>query len=540
MNQNILDFLQKTALTALENNSSLENWAASIGEVLYYPQQEIIQTICDPKNRNITLLASRSAGKSYGVCLAMIKLCLDNPGYEILVFAPKSTQSERLLGVIRKIAKKPNNKILNKEINWLSTNVSRITFKNGSLITALSGDESTQVEGYHGDLIVMDECHQIADSVFNLRISPMIKSSANPKILKLGISLYKNNFYQSCHDDQWVHLVYPWNVCKNIFKAGVTVVDGVEYPNSVLDDMPLSYKLARFPDNPELHFASKAKLSEEDFDTQYEMKWIDTLNKYLTDKELGMMVGTHDSLDAGKAEEEYYFGIDFAGGALIQNTKETDYTQLSIIRKFADGTKELVYVAEWQGDVVSQLDEINNLISPIYGQFKCKFGTADYSTLGIGMVDILVKNYKLPLAGIQLKRTEPVSGRPYKIALFDNWRAELQQGYFKYPNYECIENNDLLKKHFYEWESLEKRITRNKNIQISAPLHSNIHDDCPISVIMACWAADRMQEELRNMPFNKKANSMQPPIIFSGSTTLARNGKSAQASFFDRFVKVRF
>lgn len=538
MDLKILGFLKDTALEALEVNSSLENWAASIGEVLYYPQQEIIQTICDPKNRNITLLASRSAGKSYGVCLAIIKLCLDNPGYEVLVFAPKSTQSERLLGVIRKIAKKPGNKtVLNKEINWLATNVSKITFKNGSLITALSGDESTQVEGYHGDLIVMDECHQISDSVFNLRISPMIKSSANPKILKLGISLYKNNFYQSCHDDQWVHLVYPWNVCKNVFKAGVTTVDGVDYPNSVLDDMPLSYKLARFPDNPELHFPSKSKLSEEAFDTQYEMKWTDTLTKFLTDKELVGMIGNHDYLYSGVDGEEYYFGIDFAGGALIK-TGESDYTQLVVIRKYPDGTKEVVHVAEWQGDVVDQLDEISNIISPVYGLFKCKFGTADYSTLGIGMVDILVKNYKLPIAGIQLKRTEPVSGRQYKIALFDNWQAEAQQGYFYYPKQECIEHNELLKKHFYEWESLEKRYTKNQNIQISAPLYSNIHDDCPIATIMACWAADRMQEELRRISGVNRNKMMHRPILFKGSSDLSRHG-GARTSFFDRFAKIK-
>ena len=148
MKKPIVDLLFDKALTALQNNSSIEAWANAAGIRLYSNQVEIINTMLDEKTRNMTILAARSAGKTYAVALATMKLCIDNPGYSVLFFAPKQAQSTRILDQIRRICDKcPDT--LSKEIDWNHSNQNKLKFFNGSFAIALGTAKNTQLEGFH-------------------------------------------------------------------------------------------------------------------------------------------------------------------------------------------------------------------------------------------------------------------------------------------------------------------------------------------------------------------------------------------------------
>ena len=111
------DFMQRETLKAVEVNSSLQNWAASIGVKLYDYQLEILNTILNPNIRNICITAARGAGKTYIISVAVIKQCIENRNYRVLLFGPKADLSMRILqdGV------KPlclNNPSLYEEVDW--------------------------------------------------------------------------------------------------------------------------------------------------------------------------------------------------------------------------------------------------------------------------------------------------------------------------------------------------------------------------------------------------------------------------------------
>lgn len=519
MKKPIVELLFEKALYAAEVNSSVTAWARSAGVDLYKNQIEIINTICDERYRNINILAARSAGKTYSVALGTVKMCIDNPDYEVIFFAPKAAQSTRILEQITLICNKCKD-TLYKEIDWYRSNKAFLQFYNGSRMRALGAADGTQVEGYHAPMIVIDEAHAVSSEFYNKKISPMLKAAANPKVIKIGITLFRNHFYESCHNPAWTTLCYPWDKCENLHNAGTTYIDGVAYPTTIINDMPLSYKQERFPNHPEYHFPSENNVSEEDFDTQYEMKWVDSISKFLTDKDLEMMIGEHDYLDHGRDGEEYYFGLDLAGGLLINQGVKRDYSSLVVVRKQPDGMKEVVRCEEWQGDIVDQMDEIIATIHPTEGKFKCIFGTADYGSLGPAVVDILARS-GLPIAGIRYRASEPTTGMPYKMAIFDNLFTELRSGYFKYPKQRDMSTNYLLKKHLEEWSCLERKVNTNGNVQIAAPMNTDEHDDACNACVLAVWAADKMKDELRRIQRRGLAAHLAGPNI-SGMTTAAR------------------
>lgn len=519
MKKPIVDLLFDKALTALQNNSSIEAWANAAGIRLYSNQVEIINTVIDEKTRNLTILAARSAGKTYAVALATMKLCIDNPGYSVLFFAPKQAQSTRILDQIRRICDKcPDT--LSKEVDWNHSNQNKLKFFNGSFAIALGTAKNTQLEGFHCDCSVLDESHQIDTDFYNTKISPMLKAASNPKIIKIGITVGRNHFRESCHNPAWTHLVYPWNKCPNLYNAGTITVDGVDYPDTIIKDMPLSYKKERFPNHPELHYPSENNIDEETFDTQYEMKWVDSRHNFLTNSDLEEMIGTHEYLTQGIEGENYFFGLDLAGGLLINQGIKRDYSSLVIVRKLDDGMKEVVHCEEWQGDIVEQIEEITAWIHPVNGRFKCRFGTADYGSLGPAVVDIL-SHSGIKLAGIRYRASEPKTGMPYKTAIFDNLFMELRNGYFKYPNQHAMSTNYLLKKHFEEWSALERKVNTNGNVSIAAPNDGLSHDDACNATVLAVWAADKMQEELRNMERRGLAAKLCSPVC-SNYTTAQR------------------
>jgi hypothetical protein len=522
MQMPIVGLLFDKALVAAHNNASIVLWANSIGVTLYNNQIEIINNICDPTCRNLTILAARSGGKTFATALAAFKLCVDNPGYEVLFFAPKEKQSTRILDEIKKICYKEKDTLF-KEVNWRDSNRADFRFFNGSRMRALSSGPTTQIEGFHCDLVVADEAHQIADSVFSARITPMLKASKNPKIVKIGISMFKGHFYESCHNPTWSHIVQSWDKCPALYNSGVIHIDGVDYPETIIKDMPLTYKRERFPNNPELHVPSENNISEEDFDTQYEMKWVDSINKFLTSADIESMTGTHAYMYSGGNDgEEYYFGLDLAGGMLINRGIKRDFSSLVVVRKWPDGLKEVVYCEEWQGSIVDQLEEIVAVINPTTGKFKCKFGAADYGSLGPAVVDLLMQTYRLPMAGIRYKASEPVTGMPYKTALFDNLFTELHNGYFKYPKQRDMSTNYILQKHLEEWSSLERKVNYNGTVTIAAPVNTDEHDDACNACVLAVWAADKMQQELRKMQNRQAYSVMSVPNISSETTALAR------------------
>lgn len=525
MNQNdIHELVFSESLNALENTFDTQKWAKNFGVDLVSNQIEIVDTICNPGSKYIVVLGSRSMGKTYAVATAIIRMCLEIPGYAVIVFGPKAEQAVRIVTEISKICKLS---YLKDTIDWDTCSRSKLYFKNTSSVIALSASEMSEIEGWHGDMGVLDEAHRISSLVWRTKCLPMFSSSMHPKIIKLGISMYRGHFFESFNNASWKKLVYDWTKCPWLYRAGTIKIDNIDYPASVVDAMPLSYKQTRFPNNPELHFPSVAGMSEEDFDTQYEMKWAENIGLFLRDDDQLRLFGTHDILEEGRPFETYYFGLDFAGGSEIERGSKRDYTVLTIVRKTIDNVKEVCHIEEYQGDITDQMGEILSWIHPDYGKFRCINGSADYGSLGSAIVDYF-KKVKLPISGIRYKATETITGKNYKNAIFDQFLFELRHDRVKYPAREIVEKHPLLKKAIEEWLGLERRKRIGINDEIKGA--SNVHDDFCNSLALGIWSCDRGNDDVK--PVAKPSTYKWPGLVF-GTPSYIRQGMT-QKSIFDK------
>lgn len=521
--QELKDYIIKVTDEAVITNSSLQNWAESIGVHLWDNQLEILDTILNPSIRNICVTAARGAGKTFIISIAVIKQCIENKNYRVLLFGPKAELAARILADgVRPLCM--NNAILSAEVDWDVCKQKEFRFKNGSWIRCLGANDNTQIEGYHCDMIVLDESHQISTQFYNLRISPMNSDSKNPKNIKIGITLYDNHFRQSAKSPKWTWLNYPWYKCQNIYNPNDLIeINGVKYPNDIVEKMPLSMKMKRWPNNPEVHYESSVGMSEEDFKTQYEMEWVDSISGLLTGEDQDKLEGFHDYLYRGLPDEEYYFGLDCAGGSLVKEGNDRDFTELVIGRITPEHQKQIVALYQWQGDLTVQAEEIMHIITDV---FPCQFGCADYSTMGTAIVDQFLSK-KIPIAGIAYKKTDPVSGKNYKNSIFDQFVYELRHDRVKYPSLKSLLDEDgkittneaqLLNKHLIEWGAVERRKKAvGINDDISAPKGGGYHDDCVNAAALFVWACDKCDEDKKRVGlFTRNFKFVMPKF---GSTT---------------------
>ena len=508
---------------------------------LYDNQIQILENVVDLKVKYLAIIGARSSGKSFGVAAGLIKLCQDVPGIQICVFGPKAAQAIRLLDEI--MYRILNDKTKERFINKDRTNKSFLVFRNGSTILAQSAAEETEGEGFHGDVLVIDESQRVSDFSFSQRLAPMISSSSIGKIIQLGVPLYKGHFWKAFNNPQYVKLIYSWRNCPKLFQAGTLLIDGVRYPRVIIEQMPKSIKIATFPTHPELWFESTTQMSEEDFWTQYEMQWLENLRTVLTEEDqIRLASGTHSIANNGSGFDELYFGLDFAGGEVVGNKEKSDFTALTIWRKSPGNVKEKIFAKEWKGDLSQQAGDILSYIHPKNGVFRCKFGLADYGNMGAAVVDIL-KAEGVPIEGLFFQGREPHTGKNFKNAMVDNFVFELRNDRVKYPTvvnpkHQSFifkdEISKLFKKHFDEWCSLEKLVGTGLNAKIKAP--DELHDDGSFSDSLAVFAADGKFNPEDNVSKYKLPSAVKGGSIFGHSSLNTGTGVQQFASVIQRML----
>lgn len=503
-----------------------------LGIDLYDNQIEIVDGITDLSIPYLGVLASRGSGKTYSAAIGLVKLCLDNPGFRIGIFGPKAETSKRLVkeDIIGRILT-PTSPVYS-QIEWSKTANALITFKNGSTIKALSASETATQESEHFHVLVIDEAHRVSDWVMREKLVPMLGSFTVAKTIKIGISLYKNNFFHSCSASNTRYKVVRkgWKDCDIYWKQGAIVYEGEEFPKRIVDLMPKVVKQKYFPkqyDNKgsDLWYDSVEGYSEVEWNTQYEMIWMEDINLVLSaDQQKQLVSGDFEILEQDRPDmtEKYFFGLDTAGGTLQPDQKDLDFTVLSIWRKTQDNIKQCVARYAWQGDIVEQIEDIKQIIHPDTGVFKCVFGLADYSNIAIGIVEIFKKE-RIPINGITFGSTEPTTKKNYKNAMVNQFVFELENGRVQYPTMDRIEKNKLFKEGFAQWCLLERHRKSSGALGVNDKIFVDStmgHDDHCSSDYLAVWAADQMAAHSDGIA----KRMSQFPLPSSGISNLAGKG----------------
>jgi len=468
---------------------NIAEWAEEhLAVKLYSNQVEIVNAVADPSVRYLVIIQSRSGGKTFSTAVGLICLSLAYPRVSVGVFAPKWDQAIRVVREAQGILKQSPEF---SSVDWTSTSQSRLVFKNGSIWLAMSANEYTMSEGFHFDVLCCDESQRITDLAMNQKLSPMIASSWLGKIIKLGVPLYKNHFYRSYISGNYKCLVRSWEECPILLRGGVVEIDGKKYSRYVLERMPLSLKQRYFPNHPELWV--DGDVNEIDFITQYEVRWVDDINLVLSEEDQSLLLsGTHETLEEGRNNETYVFGLDTAVGTPLPNSTSLDFTALSIFRVVND-VKELVFCKEWQGHALDQLTDVTEIVTR---KFKCIRGCVDFSGAGAIFVEHL-RRAGVDTEGIVFGAScKEFGGKNFKNAMLDLFLAELKAGRVKYPRREFIKEGTVFKKHLDQWFALERRRTKTLNDKIEVPEREG-HDDGVMSNLLAVWASRELCETTR-------------------------------------------
>jgi len=495
----------QVAQTIREKFSSMVEAAFSLqkrikqltGFDLYSNQVDIVECMLAEDIKNLTLTGARSSGKTFGVLLGMALYSSTNRVH-VGFTAPTQGQANRMIKTF--IAEIASAKGIKEYITFKAN--THIEFKNGTTWDSFSGGETSFPEGYHCDILIVDEAQDVTDNSMSNVLSPMMLHSKIGKTIKLGVPRLRNHFYRSSLSTLPTDVFLKHDVfqCPQIFNSGKIETGNPKYPffpTSLLDKCPLSYKKIYFPITEERPYNDKywvdGSMSEEDWETQLLLKWLTDAELFLNEEQQDLLYG--DFVFDAPETEKYFFGLDLAGGAGTVKSKDSDFTSLTIGR-IKDGVKQIIDAYEWQGDPMKQVQEILSIIHPVYGRYKCFAGMMDLGHNPI--VKQILEEAGVTIRGVMFNQIAKVFGlepnptrMDYKNSMFKYFKIELENGRVRYPNREFIKNHRMLKKHMFEWSVLEEHRTNGVNSQIYVP-ESVGHDDCVCSAVLCCQSMVEM------------------------------------------------
>ena len=304
----------------------------------------------------VFLSGPRQTGKTTSVALSCA-MNMDNYGaawnkthpepYRIGIFGPKLAQAQIDIQRLKSWCKfSPQGR---KLIDWGKTSSQKVVWHNGSEVHALSASEQTESEGYTYNKVILEEAQKISDHVVSQTILPMLGSTSG-QLVKIGtVRATRNHFWRSCNRNPMsIKVAHHWLSCGILLRDGFYTYKGNRISKFILSQMDWMMKeqylrSGMFPNTPEYMFYGD--MEHNDFQTQYELKWLEHYGLYLNGRELDSYFdGDFPFQDRqGSFKDELYAGIDFATGV------GQDDTSISVFKKEGN-LKKKIFGCTW-GDL---------------------------------------------------------------------------------------------------------------------------------------------------------------------------------------------
>jgi phage FluMu gp28-like protein len=305
-----------------------------------------------------------------------------------------------------------------------------VHFINGSSIRALSASKEANIEGWTGNLIILDESQGISDITFYKKIMPMAAATAG-QIIQIGTPRSRNHFYQSYLDTKnWKTLEFDW-------KHGTA-----KYKKTVK--------------------AQKTIMPREDFNTEYNLKWMEAESMYFTNTEIDNGQEEYDIPVFTQAPT--FMGMDIA--------KERDKSIIVVVA-FDGLNLRVVDLVEVSGSYPEQRDLALSFIS----RYKPRKVLVDATGIGNVFLDFLHKDFDSFSFG-SIIEGYVMSGKAKATELYPNLKLLFSAQRIKIPMHTQMD---------IELRELRKHVTTSGNIMIHHPPRG--HDDYPDALALACLAA---------------------------------------------------
>lgn len=496
----------------------------NLGVELHSNQIEIVEAYHIPKELGFNIIGCRGSGKTQATAWGLIELACNVPGTKIIIAAPIEDQAGRIIRYMKEAMQSDWSRVRD-EVDWNLANAHRLPFRNGSVATAVSGQENANPEGEHGNVLVVEEAQNVpAYSVTN-KLLPMIRMrNGYSKVIKLGTAIGRSHFYKSCMAKGSRTLVCRWDQAEiYLDEPEPFFYHGKQYSRELLTRMPVPLRVKMFPDLPKMHEATGYELTELDWLTQYAMEWVADINNVLSDEDQERVAGgKHRPLTNGRSGDTYFGGLDTA----YSDKPGADSTKLCIWRLRKDGVLEKVASFCWQGKVLVQEQELWDILNPKTGIFKVEAVMADNSNIAIDIIQRF-RAQGVPIVGVQFAGSAHSQGsaKNWKNTLVDHFIVRLQTGEVVYPDIKQMkldapEADDAMRaqidgilEDYNQWCFLQRIRSKGRGINdiIEAPKEQQetedgkenkstiIHDDGACADYLAVYAAkhrDFMRKEM--------------------------------------------
>lgn len=499
-----------------------------LGVNLFSNQIETTEHLFNPQINSFNVVHCRGAGKSVGIADGLAALCSLKPGMPVIVVAPIQPQATRLIRFVKEAMIGDSSKVRSM-LDLQSSSALRLVWKNGSIITGVSGQEKAHVEGEHAPIIVIDEAHLVPSHSIKSKIMPMLMSKEGfRKVVKMGVSIGKGHFHSSFMAPDAINSVCPWNKAEVYLHhesgrdSKPLFYKGKQYSQQLVDMMPLPYKVQYFPDRPDLQKVTGLEITELEWLTQYELEWVDDINNLLSDEDQKVLgAGEHIPMTQGASNRRFFAGLDTAGGS-ITGRRDTDRTILAIWELHKNGMVSRVASYQWVGNIVEQKQEIWDICNPKTGLFRCELVMADHSNIAQEMVPAF-RTMGMPIFGVAFGGSAKAYGsvKNWKNTLFDHFLVGLQSGIVHYPNVEKMKLTgptasdeekvqiENMMEGFWEWCVIQRIRGCGLNDQIEAPtdtvededggMSRVAHDDhcsADVCAVFSARYAERLKKDL--------------------------------------------
>lgn len=357
-------------------------------------------------NTHIIFLASRGLGKTFMLAIFCVCKAILYPGSKIVVASKTRKQANQIIGKILTILV-PNAPLLKQEIDWENTsdslNNSKITFLNGSQILVVTANENARSERCH--VLCVDEYRLVDEqTVVNTVLRRFMTAPRHPGYLdnpayKHLAERNQELYASSCWYEEHEAFEKAKGYVASMVQRRPFFICGLPYQLAIKEDLLSREQVEE--EKAEANFSETTWLMEmdclwlgNDTGSFYNFKDI-TKNRILPYAWLPM--SKRSSLKDNKfaipvkmAHEKRIMSVDIA---LMASTKKKDNDATSIFINSMKKTdrryvSNIVYSENVEG---IRTDDLALKIRLMFDEYDCDYLAIDCKGLGIGVVDLLLK-----------------------------------------------------------------------------------------------------------------------------------------------------
>jgi len=258
-------------------------------------QKDIVYSIFSKKHKEIAIKLPTQAGKTFGVCAAVVLYAIFNPNESIVLISHRKDQAKYMMNYVLEFFSRSKwaQSFLNYDIKGIMDRLQTertktfLRLKNKTTIRILSAEG--QLLGYKASLLIVDEAAMIDDVVFRTEMVRMQGSvkSRNRVLVLISTPQRINFFHEEYYHPDTYRITADWQTA---------VAEGRLDHDFVMD--------------------RKKKLTADEFMMWYEAEFLPKADKYafFETQELEHFVVPYEKMDIIEGNiEELAVGVDVAG-----------------------------------------------------------------------------------------------------------------------------------------------------------------------------------------------------------------------------------